>query len=248
LRTRFLVEKLIAEENLMRTFLASIALVLIGCGGDPLDPGAGDDPGGGTNTLMVEGSASAEPRVFNGHSSNDFDTDFSIRIELNGNDVATGTVTITSAVETVTLSRDGNGRWVGTSAGYDEVYQLDVISGADEVRGVIVDGPDIHVFTSPTAGATLDSTMPNAIQWDREDPADLVTFRADEIDRVSITDTGDYSMAPGSMKADKDQARTNTLEVRRTNHVAPAGAIAGSDFAVSIEQRLEVVAAPNPAL
>ena len=47
---------------------------------------------------------------------------------------------------------------------------------------------------------------------------------------------------------DKDQAREDTITVTRTNHVAPKGAIAGSDFAVSVAQNLDVVIAPNPNL
>ena len=40
----------------MQTFFASFSLLLIACGGDdPLNPGAGDHPGLGTNTLQVEG-------------------------------------------------------------------------------------------------------------------------------------------------------------------------------------------------
>lgn len=232
--------------------LSSLSLVLlVACGGDPLDPGSGSDPGSGTNTLYVEGRAHAEPRLINAQSANDFDTEFSIRIGLNDQAVTTGTVTITSRFATVnlTFAADGAlGHWTGTAAGYDRSYQLDVISGANEVRGVIVDGPDLHRITTPTAGASLDSTIENIMKWDREDAADIITFKTDEIDRITIADTGTYAIPPGSLKADTDQSQTNTLELRRTNHVAPAGAVGGSDFAVMVEQQLEVVALPNPAL
>ena len=133
-------------------------------------------------------------------------------------------------------------------ASYDEVYRLDVVSGNDEVVGVIVDGPDIHVFTNPMPGATLDSTVANALSWNRDERADITTFDADEIDRLTIEDTGDFMMTVGVLRAERDQVRENRLELRRTNHVIPAGAIAGSDFAVSVENRMTVLAAPNPAL
>lgn len=234
----------------MKSIFASLSLLtLVACGPDPLEPGAGNDPGGGTSTLYVEGRASADPRVVNAASANDFDVDFSIQLELNGAPVTTGTVTITSRFASVDLTYDGgDNRWKGSAAGYDRVYQLDVVSGADEVLGVIVDGPDLHRITAPSAGASLDSTIANTLTWERDDAADIITFRADEIDRITITDGGTYSFPAGSLKADKDQARENTLELRRTNHVAPAGAIGGSDFAVSVEQRLGVLAQPNPAL
>ena len=222
-------------------------LLLAACSSDPLEPGAGDSAGTGTNTLSVEGQASAEPRFPNASAATDFDTDFSVRIELNGNLVSSGTVTIKSRFEEVTLTWQ-DPRWEGTMAGYDEVYRLDIISGADKVTDVIVDGPDIHSFSKPTAGATLDSTMPNLVAWDREDHADITSFEADQIGRITIEDTGTFTMGAGSMQADRDQARENTLEIRRTNHVIPAGAAGGSDFAVTVMNEIDVLAAPNPAL
>jgi hypothetical protein len=233
----------------MKSHFALISFsILAACGADALDPGAGSDPGGGTNTLLVEGRASADPRIGNA-TATDFDTEFSIRIELNGAPVTTGTVTVASRFATTALAlTPDNQRWEGTAAGYDQVYQLDVKSGTDEVTGVIVDGPDIHRITGPAPGASLDSTVATNLTWDREDAAQLITFRSDAIDRIEITDTGTYSMGPGTLKAEKDKTKENTLELRRTNHIAPHGAIGGSDFAVSVEQRLDVIAQPNPAL
>jgi hypothetical protein len=226
-------------------------LLLAACGSDPLDPGAGDDPGTGTRTLFVDGRISAEPRFANAKLDTDFRAEVSIRVALNDQPVNTGSVTITSRFATTPLrweSEGTYGRWVGAMAGYDEVYQLDIISGAHEVRGVIVDGPDIHVFTSPAAGATLDSTVQNPVTWKRGETADIATFDADEIDRLTIADTGTFMMGVGVLKADDDEVRENRLEVRRTNRIAPAGAVAGSDFAVMIRNELTVLAAPNPAL
>jgi hypothetical protein len=232
----------------MKTIFASIAL-LAACGSDPLDPGAGDDPGGGTATLLVDGRASAEPRFSNAKVATDFDTDFSIRISLNNVPVTTGTVTIQSRYGEAPLTWAADpGRWEGRMANYDEVYRLDVDSGADNVHGVIVDGPDIHVFTAPLAGATLDSTMQNPLTWDRDESADVTTFDAQEVDHITISDSGSYMMGVGVLRAEKDKAREDRLQISRTNHVAPAGAIAGSDFAVTVTNEIDVIVAPNPAL
>jgi hypothetical protein len=232
----------------MKTIFASI-LVLAACGSDPLDPGAGDDPGGGTNTLLVEGRANAEPHFANAKLPTDFDTEFSIRVSLNDVPVTSGTVTVSSRYGEAPLTWHADpGRWEGRMANYDEVYELDVVSGPDAVTGVIVDGPDIHLFTAPTAGATLDSTIQNPLTWDRDETADITTFDAEEVDRINISDTGSYMMGIGVLKAEKDQARENRLELTRTNHVVPAGAIAGSEFAVTVTQELDVIVAPNPAL
>jgi hypothetical protein len=235
----------------MKTLFASIVL-LAACGSDPLDPGAGSNPGDGTRTLFIDGRAAAEPRFSNAKLATDFTTEISIRIGLHDQAVTTGSVTVESRFGTVPLtwsaSDGGLGEWTGTMPNYDEVYLLDIVSGADEVRGVIVDGPDIHWFTEPMQGATLDSTMQNPITWDRGETAELTSFDAEEIDRITIDDTGSYMMGAGMLKADRDQVRENRLEVRRTNRVTPAGAVGGSTFEVAIENELTVLAAPNPAL
>ena len=233
----------------MKHYFASFAL-LAACSSDPLEPGAGDDPGAGTSTLSVDGSATASPRTANARLATDFTTEFSVRISLNGTQVTTGTVTVQSqfATTNLTYTADNGGRWIGTAANYDEVYRLDVTSGADKVIGVIVDGPSIHVITAPTAGAALDSTVMNPVTWDRDEGADLATIDTQNIDRLTIPDTGAYMMTAGALKAEKDKTKENRIEIRRTNHVSPTGAVAGSDFAVSIENRVDVLVQPNPAL
>jgi hypothetical protein len=216
-----------------------------------LDPGSGDSAGSGTGTLVVNGSAHASPSVASARLSTDFDTDFTVRITLNNAAITTGTVTMKSAHGTTTLTFQGDngGRWEGTASGYDEVYQLDVVSGPDTVAGVRVDGPDIHVITAPTPGASVDTTMPLTLTWDRGDVADATTLGGgDGIDGLTIDDTGQYSMAPNFLRAEKDQARTDTIRLTRLNRVVPAGAAAGSELNVSITNSVDVVALANPAL
>jgi hypothetical protein len=230
----------------MRTyFLAS--LLLAACSSNPLDPGAGSSLGTGTNTLSVDGNARAHAELANAKSASDFTTDFEVAVMLNGAPVTTGTVEIKSTKATTELTF-GNGMWSGTAAGYDEAYELNVIAGADKVMGVIVDGPDIHTFTAPQAGATLDSTMPNPMTWSRAAAADVATLRVGDLDRITVDDTGSFMIPAGSLKAEKDQARTNQLLLTRENHVAPKGAVPGSTFSVSIDNELDVIAQPNPAL
>ena len=233
----------------MKHYFASIAL-LAACSSDPLEPGAGSDPGAGTSTLSVEGNATASPRIANAKLAADFNTEFSVRISLGQTQITTGTVTVQSqfATTNLTYTPDNGGHWIGTAANYDEVYRLDVVSGADKVQGVIVDGPSIHVITSPTAGAALDSTVMNPVKWDREEAADVATLDTGNIDRLTIPDNGAYMMTAGALKADKDKTRENRIEIRRSNHVSPGGAVAGSNFEVSIENRVDVLAQPNPAL
>jgi hypothetical protein len=236
----------------MKPIFALFALVA--CGGGPLDPGAGNDPGTGTHTLLVTGTATASPRLANASAPTDFDTDFSIRLSINQTPVTTGTVTAKSKFTTVNLTFNNNGggggpggRWEGTASAYDEVYELDVTAGTDTITGVRVDGPDIHVISGPTAGATLDSTMAFMTTWNRASSATEATFSVGDTNGIIVPDSGSYSVAPGSLHADKSAARTNTIRLTRTNRVTPAGAVDGSTFAVSVSNEVDVVAAPCPS-
>jgi hypothetical protein len=228
-----------------------VSTTTLGCGGtdSDLEPGAGNDPGTGTSTLEIDGEIRARPRLVNARASGDFDTELSVRVQLNQQTVTTGSVTVTSAGGSVPLVfRADSNRWEATAAGYDEVYIVDVESGVDFVDGVRVDGPDIHTFSEPTLGATVDSTVPLTIKWASDDEAASASLDAEEIDKIAIPDTGLYMLAGGALKAEKDAARENTIELARWNRVTPAGAVGGSEVSVSVENRIQVVAMPNPAL
>ena len=223
----------------------------VGCGGtgSDLEPGSGDDPGSGTSTLTVDGVMTAKPRLVNARNSGDFETSLSVRVMLGLQAVTGGRVTVTSSSGTVALIyRPDENRWQGTSAGYDEVYVLDIESGADAVTGVRVDGPDLHFFTAPMIGATVDSTLPLEVKWDSDETADSTSIDTEEIDRFAIPDTGAYVLAAGTLRAESDQTRVNGIELVRANRVTPAGAAGGSEMVVAIENHIEVVVQPNPAL
>jgi hypothetical protein len=226
--------------------LTCVLVFTIGCGGGSvLDPGSGNDPGDGTSTLTVDGSMTAKPRIDNARDARDFETSLSVRVMLGTQAVTGGTVTVRSASGDVALIyRPDENRWQGTAPGYDEVYILDVESGADRVNDVRVDGPSIHFFTKPTAGATVDSTMPLQVEWDG-DEATSAWLDAEQLDEVAIPDTGKYLLAGGALKSDSGEARVNRLELGRANRVTPAGAVGGSEMTVAVENRIEVVVQPT---
>jgi hypothetical protein len=227
----------------------SCLLVLAACGGGSvLDPGAGNDPGDGTSTLTVDGSVTARPRINNARSNGDFETSIQVRVTLGSQSVTGGTVMVRAASGDIALTyRPDENRWEGTAPGYDEVYILDVDSGADRVNDVRVDGPSIHFFTKPTAGATVDSTMPLQITWSGDEAASA-WLDPEELDAIAIPDSGSYLLAGGALKAKSNEARVNQLELGRANRVTPAGAIGGSELTVAVENRIEVVVQPNPSL
>lgn len=236
---------------MMKSLSLSAMIVFAACGGTDLDPGSGDDPGTGTSTLAVEANVSANARVENARTAGEFDTEMTVRITKDGADVTTGDVTMTSASGTVTLvfdTTENRNRWRAIAAGYDEVYVLDIESGDDNLLGVRVDGPDIHTFTSPAPRAEVDSTMQLAVTWERGDQADSASIRAKETDDISMPDAGSYMLAAGSLKAKKDETEENELRIRRTNRITPGGAAGGSVMAITVDNRMTILAAPNPAL
>lgn len=231
----------------MRHFLVSTLFVCLGCGGSALDPGSGNSAGDGTNTLFVDGSARAQPLVTNASDAHDFNTEFEVRVALNQQVVTTGTVTMTgnSGTTELVFSPDGDfgGRWHGIASGYDEVYIMDVDSGPDNVHGVRVDGPDIHVFTAPLPGDTVDSLQPLDLTWDCDDTADEITLRAGEVDNIAITDQGSFTLPAGTLRADSSQSVDNELRLTRSNRVTPSGGVPGSELTVSVRQEITVLAA-----
>lgn len=235
----------------MQHYFVSTILLVAACSNNDLEPGSGDDPGHGTSTLAVEANVSAEARVENARSNGEFDTEMTVRITKNGVDVTTGSVTMTSAGGTVTLvfdTTEQRNRWRGIAAGYEEVYVLDIESGDDNLLGVRVDGPDIHTFTSPAPRAEVDSTVALPVTWSRDDQADSASIRAKETDAISMPDAGSYMLAAGSLKAKRDGTEENELQIRRTNRITPEGAAGGSVMEITVDNRMTILAAPNPAL
>ncbi len=230
----------------MRATLASFSFVLVACSHNPLSPGAGSNPGTGTNTILVTGSARSSSDTPNASADTSFTTDLELDLSINNTPLTTGTVTITSLTGTATLTFQqnggGQGHWNGTIANYDPVYELNVASGPDNIKGVFLEGPDIHVFTAPTAGASLDVTATTTLKWKRQTTAQNAEFGVEGADGITVPDSGSYDIPPLTLKYEKDQTKANTLHVTRTNSIVPNGAVAGSMFSVSVRNDLDVLA------
>lgn len=232
----------------MTRLSCAVLVMTAACGGDAsgFGPGIGDDPGTGTNTLSIEGNATAEPTVSNASDANSFTTEVEIRISRNGSDVTEGTVEVESIDGVFALAFDtSRNRWRGVQNGYFEVYQLDITSGDDNILGVRIDGPDIHSFTAPMQGATVDSTMPLDVAWSRDEKADAARFSTREFD-VEISDTGTYTLAASTLRSEQDKAEEEEIDLVRSNLITPAGAAAGSSFRVGVRNHIDLVVQPNP--
>jgi hypothetical protein len=220
-------------------FAAALALAAAACGG-------GDDPGTGSGTLLVDADVEATPVLANASRAADFTTELHVRVTKNGAAVTTGSVSLTSdggRVDLVYDPSDRDGRWRGLQAGYHEHYQLDVVSGDDYVRGVQLDGPDLHVFTAPAATGAVDATVPVTVRWSRGDAADAATIETRELDRVAIDDTGSYELPVGALRSRDDRTEEEEIRLVRIARIVPAGAVAGSQLRVRVENRLPLVIA-----
>jgi hypothetical protein len=214
------------------------------CGGG-LD--AGDDPGTGTATLLVHGDVRANPLITNASKSGDFTTEFEIDVTKGGAPVAIDSIVVTSDAGDVTLAREGalGIRWRGAQSGYHEIYRLTIEAGADNVRGVQVDGPAIHHFTAPLPGATVDATMPLVVRWERDEEASIATIDTKELDSVAIGDTGTYTIPVGGLKSKENETESEELRLDRAERVTPAGAVVGSDLRVMVRNQIDLVVAPT---
>lgn len=143
--------------------------------------------------------------------------------------LTTGTVTVISNGGSAALAYDptGEARWRGVQAGYHEVYELAITAGDDRVEGVRVDGPDVHFFTAPLPGASVDATEVVAVTWSSGESADAATLETEQLDSVAIADTGNYAIAIGGLKSKPDETEQERLRLDRSMRVAPAGAVAG---------------------
>jgi len=222
----------------MRCFAYSslLALTLVACGGDATDGGTGSD------TLYIDADVVAEPQISNARDAGDFTTELRVRCSLNGADLNAGTVVLHSEGGDVDLAWDGSD-WRAAQSGYWGTYTLDVDFGDDYVHGVTVDGPGIHYFTAPAAGATVDATAPLEVTWDRGSEADSASIETQEMSRVAIADSGSFLVPVGGLKSSTDQVEDEQIEVRRASRVAPAGAVGGSELRVSIRNEIDVVVA-----
>jgi hypothetical protein len=216
--------------------------MLAACGGGPVS-----DPGTGTGTLFVDADMNASSDTPNATQSSQFATDFHVRVQLNGADVTTGTVTVSDDSGSTSLVYDGtNGnRWHGTQNGYTGQYTLDIESGTNKVEGVVLTGPDVHVFTAPTGTAAVDATKPLEVDWTRGVQADEATIQTNKLDRVPIPDSGTFMIPVGGVDSDATATKDDDIVIVRTSTIAPAGAIGGSQVRVSVENHLPIVVAPT---
>ncbi|MBW2701799.1 MAG: hypothetical protein JRF33_13370, partial [Deltaproteobacteria bacterium] len=157
------------------TYLAALALFTLSftnaCGDS-------EDPGTGTQTLLVVAQISMNNQIDNASDANDFDTHVQVEVRRADQPVTDATVKITDdkGVESqLALVDASKGQYDIDLVGYRGSFGLDVEAGEDKVRGAFLDAPDIHVLTSPEPGDQVPANTELLVRWDRENKADSAT-------------------------------------------------------------------------
>jgi len=195
------------------------ALFLAACGSD----GIGNDPGGGSGTLLVNGTI----------EHNDGGAEFRVRVRLGGADVPNAGVVIESEIGEVILVWDGNDRYRGEQPGWAAGYRLQVAVGEDHQVTGSVDAPGPAVLTSPDPQVPFDPHLADQgvvlVSWDGE-RAMTVQVRTHSFGWGPFPDEGEV-LVPATY-FDEDQ---QDIEIDRENQVALAGGLPGSSLSSQID-------------
>src|SRR5262249_26295588 len=132
------------------------------------------------------------------------------------------------------LAEDGStpGTYRASLASYTAGnYQLDITAGAQQVTAAQVLGPDLHAFTSPAAGDTVQASHPIHVTYTRTAAAQQMQLATKNwTGAASTTDNGQATVPTPGNPARNDQQ----ISLTRWNSATITDAAAGSHFDASI--------------
>ena len=216
--------------------LGVMAGTLVACGGGTEPTVERNDPGTGTLTLKVTADIDAKDVV------GGFITDFDVDVEdAAGNPVSLATVTITNAsLGEITLleTSAGSGRYTAVRNSFPNGdFELNVVLGSDNIRGVILGGPGIHTITAPLENDTLVALQSLIVTWNSPSQAKSAEVETRDYGPVVVPDTGGV-MVPSLENVVRANQR---IRVFRFNEVGINGGLPGSRLKVEIRQTVEPV-------
>ena len=220
--------------NKLTALVFAASLVAVACGDSGGPAVLRNDPGTGTQTMLV--TADIDGNDVPGGFVTEFDV--SLR-DAQTNPISGATVTIqNNTLGTVTLLEDGVGTGdyvatVNTFAPGD--YRLDVVKATENVRGVVVGGMDVHQIISPTNNDTVSAVLPLIITWSRPSQAAGVDVETRDFEVLGIPDLGTFTIDPVNNPARNDQR----IRILRFNKVDLAGGLFGSRLKLKIRNTVE---------
>ena len=195
-------------------------------------------PGAGSQTLLVIANV-----LGNDLGGGLFATDFDVTLtDVALAPVSGATVTITNAtlgVVTLTETVPGvSGVYTGVAASFPAGdFQLDVVSGADNVLGVVVSGTGVHAITAPLVNGVVAAGQPLTVTWSMPEQAKLAEIETRDFATVTVTDNGSFQIPGTSNPASTNQR----IRVFRFNEVDIAGGLPLSIMQVKIRAQIEPV-------
>jgi hypothetical protein len=217
-----------------KTITAAALATLVACG-DSTGPAAEqNDPGTGTATLRVDARIDGQDAV------GGFITEFIVSVLTgDGLPVSGADVTIQNGqLGEVTLleAEVGSGVYRAERNSFpDGDFRLDVVSGDDNVRNVIVGGIGIHEITAPLAEATITAGAPLTVTWDAPALARGVEIETRDYESPVLADNGEAVIAAENNPERAEQR----IRVYRFNEVDILGGLAESEFRVTIRNTVE---------
>lgn len=173
-----------------------------------------------SGTLVVTATAAGT----NGNYINEadpslFSTGFTVTVAtVDQRPITDAVVTITGDGEPIRLAsgpETGSSYRAWMEGGYDAEYTLDIDAGADYLTGFTVSGPDVHVFTSPTASDVVPAGQPLVVQWDRAIESQA-TISKSQSDSAPVPDTGSYTYAGELVTPERNDFIVLTRSIEQT--------------------------------
>jgi hypothetical protein len=205
--------------------IAIAALALAACGGQSTATDH-NKAGSGSTTMTVTGDINAS------QTSTGPSTSFSVRLRDGVNSPVTGaTVTIhNQQLGDVALTDANNtGVYTSTAASIPSAdFGLTVVKGSDNVQGVVVGNPGVHVINGPASSSTVAANQPLTVSWTTPTTAKSATITTNGYS-AQAPDTGTYTIPAANNTVRNNQH----VDVARFNEVDIAGGFSGSRLRVT---------------
>lgn len=217
------------------SLMGAALVAAAGCGDGTGPATSRNDPGTGTSTLQVIADIDANDQTGGG-----FITDFGVSVQDGlGNRVSGASVTIRNAtLGTVTLTEAASGTYFAQRNSFPSGdFRLDVVSGSNNVSGVILGGPGVHNITAPLQNAIVPAGQPLPVRWTVPSQAQAAEVETQDFAPVTVPDNGSYTISGANNPANANQR----IRVFRFNEVTMAGALPGSRLQVEVRKTVEPV-------
>jgi hypothetical protein len=214
-----------------RIVLVALAAAACGGSGSAVDHNSG---GTGSSTLLVTGTVTVTSSTTAPLTSLNVTVD-----NAQAQSVSNATVTINNAglggdvALTETPAGSGNYASSKTSLPTGD-FTLSVVKGTDAVQGVVLGYPGAHTVSAPAANATVTANQPLDVSWTTPSTAKSATVATRDLAKVTVPDTGTYTIA-----ATSNPPRTNQrVTVQRLNSTDITGGLTGSLFSVTVTNQV----------